>query len=153
MGVAPKFLYLCVKLHPKLPVKKKQNQTKKKNLKHNISSFGAEFGKKTPSNQVCVSCLPLSLRVDLCTSATGTLDCKILPEQCWERKLCVKIQHWLYFYYVSKPNINTDVRDYLEQQSLWRPVQSMCFSLMLSLCSYTYRVFCSRETWMSWASF
>lgn len=97
---------------------KKQNKTKN----HNISSFGAELGgkKKTTINQINMCILPSLLSTcGSLISAAGTLDCKIMPEQCWgERKLCVKTQRWFYFYYVSERSINIDVRDYLEQQNL-----------------------------------
>lgn len=84
MGVTTKFLYLCVKLHPKLSVPKKK--PKPKTIHKQI--WSRVWGGKTKQPNMC--CASLSLCVVLCFSAGGALNFKILPEQCRPVKIICK---------------------------------------------------------------
>lgn len=107
MGVATKFLHLCVKLHPKLSVPK--NTTKPKTIHKQIRS--KVWGQK-PNNQTRVLCFLLFLHSSMSLQLVlSTVKSCLNSVGQW--KWYVKIQHWLYC--ISKSNINTNMRDYLEQ--------------------------------------
>lgn len=138
------FFDLCLKLHPKLSVPKKI--TKPKTIHKQIWS---RVWEAKPNNQTCIVLpsfyawfsVPLLLVLSTVKSCLNSVD---------QWKLHVKIQHWLYC--ISKSKINTDMRDYWQQQTS-KDLFRVCILIWCYLCNVPLAFFGSRETWMSWASF